>query len=41
VFVSDVDGLHADLAAHGANVVKSPQICDNTMRDFDVVDLDG
>jgi catechol 2,3-dioxygenase-like lactoylglutathione lyase family enzyme len=41
VFVRDVDSLHAELAARGANVVKPPQNYDYGMRDFDVVDLDG
>jgi catechol 2,3-dioxygenase-like lactoylglutathione lyase family enzyme len=41
VFVKDVDGTHAELAARGANVIKSPQNYDYGMRDFDVVDPDG
>jgi catechol 2,3-dioxygenase-like lactoylglutathione lyase family enzyme len=41
VFVRDVDGMHAELAARGANVIKPPQDYDYGMRDFDVVDLDG
>src|SRR5262245_175556 len=41
VFVRDVDGVHAELAARGANVIKPPQNYDYGMRDFDVVDLDG
>lgn len=41
VFVDDVDGLHAELAARGARVVKPPQDYPYGMRDFDVVDLDG
>ena len=41
VFVTDVDRVHADLAARGANVIKAPQNYDYGMRDFDVVDLDG
>jgi uncharacterized glyoxalase superfamily protein PhnB len=41
VFVDDVDGIHAELATRGANVVKPPQDYDYGMRDFDVVDLDG
>jgi catechol 2,3-dioxygenase-like lactoylglutathione lyase family enzyme len=41
VFVRDVDGVHAELAARGARVIKPPQNYDYGMRDFDVVDLDG
>jgi uncharacterized glyoxalase superfamily protein PhnB len=41
VFVDDVDGIHAELATRGANVLKPPQDYDYGMRDFDVVDLDG
>jgi len=41
VFVRDVDGVYAELAARGANVIKPPQNYDYGMRDFDVVDLDG
>ena len=41
VFVRDVDAVHAELAARGANVVKLPQNYDYGMRDFDVVDPDG
>ena len=41
VFVKDVDGIHAELAAHGANVIKPPQTYDYGMRDFDIADLDG
>jgi catechol 2,3-dioxygenase-like lactoylglutathione lyase family enzyme len=41
VFVRDVDGIHAELAARGANIIKPPQDYDYGMRDFDVVDLDG
>ncbi len=41
VFVSDVDGVYAELAARGAKVLKPPQNYDYGMRDFDVVDLDG
>ena len=41
IFVSDVDRLHADLVARGANVIKAPQDYPYGMRDFDVVDLDG
>jgi catechol 2,3-dioxygenase-like lactoylglutathione lyase family enzyme len=41
VFVKDVDGVHAELAARGAKVIKPPQDYDYGMRDFDVIDLDG
>lgn len=41
VFVKDVDGVHAELAARGARVIKPPQNYDYGMRDFDVVDPDG
>jgi uncharacterized glyoxalase superfamily protein PhnB len=41
VFVKDVDGVYAELAARGANVIKPPQNYDYGMRDFDVIDLDG
>ena len=41
VFVNDVDGVHAELAARGAKVIKPPQNYDYGMRDFDVLDLDG
>ena len=41
VFVSDVEGVHAELAARGAKVLMPPDNCDYGMRDFDVVDLDG
>jgi catechol 2,3-dioxygenase-like lactoylglutathione lyase family enzyme len=41
VFVRDVDTVHAELVARGANVIKPPQNYDYGMRDFDVVDLDG
>ena len=41
VFVRDVDAVHAELTARGANIVKPPQNYDYGMRDFDVVDLDG
>ena len=40
VFVNDVDGVYAELAARGA-VIKPPQNYDYGMRDFDVLDLDG
>ena len=39
VFVNDVDGVYAELARRGANVIK--QNYDYGMRDFDVLDLDG
>ena len=41
VFVKDVDALHAELTARGANVIKPPKNYDYGMRDFDVVDPDG
>ena len=41
VFVNDVDGVYAELAARGAKVIKPPQNYDYGMRDFDVLDLDG
>jgi catechol 2,3-dioxygenase-like lactoylglutathione lyase family enzyme len=41
IFVRDVDAVHAELAARGANVVKPPADYDYGMRDFDVTDLDG
>jgi catechol 2,3-dioxygenase-like lactoylglutathione lyase family enzyme len=41
VFVNDVDLLHAELAARGAQVLKPPQDYDYGMRDFDVIDPDG
>jgi catechol 2,3-dioxygenase-like lactoylglutathione lyase family enzyme len=41
VFVRDVDRIHAELAARGANVLKPPQNYAYGMRDFDIVDLDG
>jgi catechol 2,3-dioxygenase-like lactoylglutathione lyase family enzyme len=41
VFVRDVDGVYAELAARGAKVIKPPENYDYGMRDFDVVDLDG
>ena len=41
IFVDDVDGIHAELASRGANVLKPPQDYDYGMRDFDVVDPDG
>jgi catechol 2,3-dioxygenase-like lactoylglutathione lyase family enzyme len=41
VFVKDVDALHAELCARGANVLKPPQDYAYGMRDFDIVDPDG
>ena len=41
IFVRDVDAVHAELAARGANVIKPPADYDYGMRDFDVTDLDG
>ena len=41
VFVENVDGVYAELAARGAKVIKPPQNYDYGMRDFDVTDLDG
>jgi catechol 2,3-dioxygenase-like lactoylglutathione lyase family enzyme len=41
VFVSDVDGVYAELAGRGAKALKPPENYDYGMRDFDVVDLDG
>ena len=41
VFVENVDGVYAELAARGAKVIKPPQNYDYGMRDFDVADLDG
>ena len=41
VFVTDVDALHAELAARGARVLKPPQDYAYGMRDFNVADLDG
>jgi len=41
VFVQDVDAVHAELAARGANVIKPPKDYDYGMRDFDVLDPDG
>jgi uncharacterized glyoxalase superfamily protein PhnB len=41
VFVKDVDGLHTELAARGAKVLKPPQDYAYGMRDFNVADLDG
>lgn len=41
IFVNDVDGVHAEIAARGAKVLKPPQNYDYGMRDFDVADPDG
>lgn len=41
VFVSDVDALHDELIARGANVLKPPQDYAYGLRDFDVSDRDG
>jgi catechol 2,3-dioxygenase-like lactoylglutathione lyase family enzyme len=41
IFVKDVDALHAELVANGAQVVKPPQDYAYGMRDFDVTDPDG
>lgn len=41
VFVTDVDGLHAELVARGARVLQPPQDYPYGMRDFGVADLDG
>jgi predicted enzyme related to lactoylglutathione lyase len=41
VFVEDVDGLHGELVARGASVLKAPADYAYGMRDFDIVDLDG
>jgi catechol 2,3-dioxygenase-like lactoylglutathione lyase family enzyme len=41
VFVKDVNGLHGELVARGANVLKAPADYAYGMRDFDIVDLDG
>ncbi len=41
IFVDDVDGLHAELATRGAQIVKPPQDYAYGMRDFDVTDPDG
>ena len=41
IFVRDVDQVHADLVARGANVLKAPEDYAYGMRDFDVRDLDG
>lgn len=41
IFVDDVDGLHAELVARAARILKPPQDYEYGMRDFDVVDADG
>lgn len=41
VFVTNADGVHDELVARGAKVLKPPQNYAYGMRDFDVVDLDG
>ena len=41
VFVKDVDAVHAELVARGANILKPPQDYAYGMRDFDVLDPDG
>ena len=41
IFVTDVDTLHAELAARGARTRSAPQDYDYGMRDFAVEDLDG
>jgi len=41
IFVGDVDGVHSEIAAKGARVVKPPANYDYGMREFDVLDLDG
>jgi len=41
VFVSDVDAVHAELAAKNACIVKPPQTYEYGMREFDLVDIDG
>ena len=41
VFVKNVDGVYAELAARGAKAIRPPQNYDYGMRDFDVIDLDG
>ena len=39
--MQDVDAVHAEMAARGAQILKPPQNYDYGMRDFDLVDLDG
>jgi hypothetical protein len=41
VFVKNVDGVYAELAARGVKAIKPPQNYDYGMHDFDVIDLDG
>lgn len=41
VFVTEVDNLHEELKANGANILKPPQDYPYGMRDFDVMDVDG
>ena len=41
IFVTDVDAIHAELAASGAKIPKPPQDWAYGMRDFNVIDLDG
>lgn len=41
IFVTDVDAVHAELAARGAKILKPPQDYAYGMRDFGVTDLDG
>jgi uncharacterized glyoxalase superfamily protein PhnB len=41
IFVNDVDALHGELVARGANVLNPPQDYPYGMRDFDVADPDG
>jgi uncharacterized glyoxalase superfamily protein PhnB len=41
VFVRDVDALHTELSARGANIPKPPQDYAYGMRDFNVLDPDG
>jgi catechol 2,3-dioxygenase-like lactoylglutathione lyase family enzyme len=41
VFVRDVDAVHEELKARGANILKPPETYAYGMRDFDAIDLDG
>jgi catechol 2,3-dioxygenase-like lactoylglutathione lyase family enzyme len=41
IFVRDVDALHRELAARGAQIDKPPQDYAYGMREFNVSDLDG
>ena len=41
IFVRDVDAVHAELAARGAQLPQAPQDYDYGMRDFNMVDPDG